>query len=84
LHSFCLVNQHGEGEGEDDADDIREIAVVCFPESDMEVALSKVTFSVKAVLIFISVAFLLLTLHIYNRLTELRETQVDYKKTCKA
>lgn len=74
IFSFCLVNQ--QGEGEDDADETHEIAVICFPESEMELSLAKLTFSVKAVLIFISVVFLLLTLYVYYRLTELRETQV--------
>lgn len=46
----------------------------------MELNLSKLTYSVKALLIFISVVFLLLTLYVYYRLTELRETQVGSEK----
>jgi hypothetical protein len=41
------------------------------------VTLSALTFTVKAILIFTSVAFLLLTLYIYMILPELRETQVS-------
>lgn len=67
-----MVNQQDEDDNE-----IREIAIVCFPETEMELSLSKLTFTVKAVLILISVVFLLLTLYIYFRLTELRETQVS-------
>lgn len=43
--------------------------------------MSKLTFTVKAVLIFISVVFLLLTLYIYLQLSELRETQVSSLST---
>lgn len=59
-------------------DETHEIAIVCFHESDADLSLSKLTFTVKAILIFTSVLFLLLTLYVYFRLPELRETQVDY------
>lgn len=59
-------------------EETHEIAIVCFPESSMDISLSKLTFTVKAILIFTSVLFLLLTLYVYFRLSELRETQVDY------
>jgi hypothetical protein len=54
-----------------------EIALVCFPENEPEIV--KVSFTVKAIFIFISVFFLLLTLYIYYRLPELRQTQVKMK-----
>lgn len=55
-------------------DELHEVAIVCFAEESMEMA--KLTYTVKAVLIFTSVAFLVLTLYIYFVLKELRETQV--------
>lgn len=69
---FCLVHQQDE----DDSKEVHEVAIVCFPETDSELSLSKLTFTVKAALIFTSVLFLILTLYIYFRLAELRETQV--------
>lgn len=71
LNRFCLVNQHDE-----EHDETFEVAIVCFPETEAEMKLSSLTFTMKAILIFTSVAFLLLTLYIYLRLPELRETQV--------
>lgn len=58
-------------------DETHEIAIVCFHESGTDISLSKLTFTVKAILIFTSVLFLLLTLYVYSQLSELRETQVD-------
>lgn len=55
-------------------DELHEIAIVCFADADMEMA--KLTYTVKAALIFTSVVFLALTLYIYYVLPELRETQV--------
>jgi hypothetical protein len=43
--------------------------------------LSTLTFKAKAILIFTSVAFLLLTLYIYAILPELRETQVSLSES---
>jgi hypothetical protein len=45
----------------------------------MDMTLTQLTFTVKAILIFTSVAFLLLTLYVYFRLPELRETQVSLR-----
>lgn len=67
---FCLVDQHDE-----EMDETHEIAIVCFPDEDAEISLSKLKFTFKAILIFTSVLFLLLTLYVYFRLPELRETQ---------
>lgn len=74
---YCLVNQHDEDEGE-----IQEVAIVCFSETDLESSLSQLTFTMKAFLIYTSVAFLLLTLYVYYRLPELRETQVMSALEC--
>lgn len=70
---FCLVNQQ-----EEDDEELVEIAIVCFP--DVGPVVSKLEFTTKAVLIFTSVLFLLLTLYIYFRLPDLRETQVHHKE----
>lgn len=70
---FCLVNQQDEDDGE-----LLEIAIVCFPEAP-SAGISKLEFTTKAVLIFTSVLFLLLTLYIYFRLPDLRETQVRHE-----
>ncbi|CAG9809259.1 unnamed protein product [Chironomus riparius] len=65
---YCLVNSHDE-----ELNETYEIALVCFPENDTEIV--KVSFTLKAIFIFISVFFLFLTLYIYYRLPELRQTQ---------
>lgn len=73
MFRFCIVNQHPEEES-GEVGELHEIAVVCFPEVPEEI--SMLTFTVKAIMIFTSVFFLLLTLYVYYRLPELRETQV--------
>lgn len=65
---YCLVNMQDE-------DETYEIAIVCFPQTDL-FDVPKISFEIKSLFIFISVIFLLLTLYIYYRLPELRETQV--------
>lgn len=70
---FCLVNQQDV----DESEELHQIAIVCFPETGSELSLAKLTFTVKALLIFTSVVFLFITLYIYYRLSELRETQVS-------
>lgn len=67
--SFCLVNIH-----DNEAEEFYPAALVCFVESEIEIDLF---FLMKAVLLFISVAFLFLTLYVYYLLSELRETQVS-------
>jgi len=66
---YCLVNTFDE-----ELNETYEIALVCFPENEPEIV--KVSFTIKAIFIFISVFFLILTLYIYYRLPELRQTQV--------
>lgn len=68
--SFCLVNIH-----DNEAEEYYSAALVCFADPDIEV---DIFFMMKAVLLFISVAFLVLTLYVYYLLSELRETQVTW------
>ncbi|CRK91493.1 CLUMA_CG005159, isoform A [Clunio marinus] len=65
LDEFCLVNQQDE-----EFEDVHEIAIICFPERPVVLS-----FIIKGILLFISVVFLILTIRIYFRLPELRETQ---------
>ncbi|KAG5672696.1 hypothetical protein PVAND_002805 [Polypedilum vanderplanki] len=66
---YCLVNMQ-----EEDGPDIYEIAIVCFPPYE-NFDIPKISHEIKGILIFTSAIFLFLTLYIYYRLPELRETQ---------
>lgn len=68
--SFCLVNIH-----DNEAEEYYPAALVCFTDPDIEI---DIFFMMKAVLLFISVVFLILTLYVYYLLSELRETQVTW------
>ncbi|CAO1435791.1 unnamed protein product [Diamesa serratosioi] len=65
--NFCLVNIY-----DNEAEEFYPAALVCFTEPEIEIDFF---FMMKAVLLFISVAFLVLTLYVYYLLSELRETQ---------
>jgi hypothetical protein len=69
ITSYCIVNSVTE-----ESLDLQEIAVVCF-EGYFSEEPSPVSYTLRSVLIFISVFFILLTLYVYYLLPELRETQ---------
>lgn len=68
LLSYCIVNKFDEDR------ETHEIVVVCYRDN-FALNESILTFTIRAVLIFISVVFILLTLYVYYLLPELRETQ---------
>lgn len=70
---FCLVNFT-----DSDSEETYEIALVCFPQTTIDLEAMRLSFATSCILMSISIVFLLLTIYIYFRLPELRETQVNF------
>lgn len=59
----------------EDVNKTRNGALICFPSAQIA-SIKELLFVVKAIIGFISVVFLILTLYVYYIIPDLRETQV--------